>query len=102
MDRQLTVLTLLECLGGCDYQSRLLSKAWISQCFHYGDLNRILDPLLITLLHPTSARVVVRVVIDQVEQGEVGAGEHDAHSLNRRTKYSLLSEGGDSDIELYR
>ena len=47
---------LLECLGGSDYQSRLLAKAWISQCFHYSDLNRILDPLLIQLLHPSSAR----------------------------------------------
>ena len=93
---------MLECLGGSDYQSRLLAKAWISQCFHYGDLNRILDPLLIQLLHPSSARKLVLPEAYAPPEREDTLSVHsreaeDAHSLNTRTKLSVFSE--DSEAE---
>ena len=94
---------MLECLGGSDYQSRLLAKAWISQCFHYGDLNRILDPLLIQLLHPSSARKLALPETYTPPEPEDTLSLHsrgeteDAHSLNTRTKLSVFSE--DSEAE---
>lgn len=99
---------LLECLGGSDYQSRLLAKAWISQCFHYGDLNRILDPLLIQLLHPTSSRKLVlpdatcepeeTVSVHSRDTASVHSREaEDAHSLNTRTKLSVFSEDSEGE-----
>ncbi|KAL5265755.1 hypothetical protein ACHWQZ_G006460 [Mnemiopsis leidyi] len=101
-DLSRTTLVLLECLGGSDYQSRLLAKAWISQCFHYGDLNRILDPLLIQLLHPSSARKLALPEAYSPPEPEDTLSVHsreaeDAHSLNTRTKLSVFSE--DSEAE---
>ena len=91
---------MLECLGGSDYQSRLLAKAWISQCFHYGDLNRILDPLLIQLLHPSSARKLVLPEAYTPPEDTLSVHSReadDAHSPNTRTKLSVFTE--DSEAE---
>ena len=81
------------------YQSRLLAKAWISQCFHYSDLNRILDPLLIQLLHPSSARKLALPQAYIPPEPEDSHSVHsreaeDAHALNTRTKLSVFSEEG--------
>jgi len=48
--------SLLGSAGRDAYLSRTLAQGWLIQAVDRGDLIRILEPLLIMLLHPDSAR----------------------------------------------
>lgn len=39
--------------------SRVLTQHWLAHALQHGDLGRIIDPLLLLLLHPITARVSI-------------------------------------------
>lgn len=69
---------MLDCLTKDSGPHRAISQFWLEHSLSRGDLNRILEPVLIVLLHPDTSRVSInhvsvrkhRITVDQKSQQE--------------------------------
>ncbi|KAK3711633.1 hypothetical protein QZH41_014061 [Actinostola sp. cb2023] len=57
LDRALFIM--LDGLESDDPEIRVLTKQWLAHALQHDDLGRLLDPLLVLLLHPATARLSV-------------------------------------------
>lgn len=76
----------------------VLSVDWLNHCVNNGDIARVLEPLLVILLHPDTHRVCIQNVnIQQPEAAEtdkLDANDTDSIALAESKIYAISSQAG--------
>lgn len=82
---------MLDSLDHADSMARCVTQTWLMHAIDRGDIARLLEPILLVLLHPTTARVSVQYLGERVRQ--------------RKEKEKMLEEKekdlGDSEKRIY-
>lgn len=76
---------MLDCLTKDSGPHRAISQFWLEHSLSRGDLSRILEPILIVLLHPDTSRVGIshvsmrkqRLMVDQRQQDAIRDDDYD-------------------------
>ncbi|KAL7632631.1 UNVERIFIED_CONTAM: hypothetical protein RMT77_017069 [Armadillidium vulgare] len=90
---------MVERLSSDSVLERSYSQNWLSESLNYGDLNRILDPILLHLLHPYTRRISVQHVnIEQISSSTKGSTfnlDMVDEQINESKIYAISSVGGE-------
>ena len=85
---------MVERLRGDSGPERSIAHAWLSTTLQRGDTARIMDPILVLLLHPHTRRVSVQHVnIEKLPSGHSNPGNKSA--LEESQIYAISSVGGE-------
>ncbi|XP_022089796.1 protein dopey-1-like isoform X2 [Acanthaster planci] len=80
-----SLLVMMDSLECPDCMIRSVTQTWLVHAIDRGDIARLLEPILLVLLHPATARVSVQFLHTKPEQKSGGEGKTD--------------EDGDEDVE---
>lgn len=76
----------------------VLSVDWLTKCVNNGDIARVLEPLLVILLHPDTHRVCIQNVniqqSDPADPNKLNNDENDQIALSESKIYAISSQGG--------
>ena len=77
----------------------VLSVDWLNHCVNNGDIARVLEPLLVILLHPDTHRVCIQNVNIQQPETDVAekladAADNDSIALAESKIYAISSQAG--------
>lgn len=61
---------------------RVITQHWLAHALQHGDLGRILDPILLLLLHPITARVSIHYLYTLLDSKVSTTPEADEKSVN--------------------
>ncbi|XP_065649698.1 protein dopey-1 isoform X2 [Hydra vulgaris] len=98
------MLLMVDGLQSIHTKIREISKNWIKHCLHFGDIGRVMETILLVLLHPTSARVAIHyshtwpadinlTYVNNLEQTEFGTD----NPINSQSSLEANPGFGDND-----
>lgn len=81
--------------------SRVITQHWLAHALQHGDLGRILDPILLLLLHPITARVSIHYLYTLLDSKVSTTPEPDGKSLNSAQIPVLKEIGSVATVKPY-
>ena len=95
------LLQMLDNLNAASGPLKTLSQSWLVHALARGDVARIMEPLLITLLDPTTARVsILYCKVDQDSAAEERKIYAISTAANETVHHVSSANGGDNDLRL--
>lgn len=97
LDRALFIM--LDSLENDEPEIRVLTQHWLAHALQHGDLGRIIDPLLLLLLHPVTARVSIHylyALVDTKIFTKLSTAQGTDKMSNDVKVYSSAKENGNS------
>ena len=70
-----SLLVMMDSLECPDCMIRSVTQTWLVHAIDRGDIARLLEPILLVLLHPATARVSVQFLHTKPDQKAVGMGK---------------------------
>eukprot|EP00794_Sanderia_malayensis_P000522 gene522-1172_t len=98
------MLLMLDSLGNEDPSIRKSVQEWLKHAIHYGDIGRLLEPLLLIMLSPSSRRISVHYASFWKSGDEAAHGRLKASKIKfggENTGQDSCSSGSDNDGEHY-
>lgn len=80
---------------------RKFSQEWLKQAIHYGDIGKILEPLLLTMLNPTSQRISIHYASlwkSSMSPVDVANGECIVSARDSGREHDLNSSDSENDL----
>ncbi|XP_013389897.1 LOW QUALITY PROTEIN: protein dopey-1-like [Lingula anatina] len=88
-----SLFVLLDSLILDSSPTKMLATEWLQHAIQRGDINRVLEPVLLLLLHPDTARISIQHV-DIHQPRKVRLSESNDESDHEAKIYAISSEGG--------
>ncbi|XP_071819814.1 protein DOP1A-like isoform X3 [Apostichopus japonicus] len=94
-----SLLVMLDSLDHADSMARCVTQTWLMHAIDRGDIARLLEPILLVLLHPTTARVSVqylgrRLLEKRKREKELEESEKELSESEKKI-YSISSVNGE-------
>lgn len=99
LDRALFIM--LDSLQNKEPEIRVITQHWLAHALQHGDLGRILDPILLLLLHPITARVSIHYLYTLLDSKVSTTPEPDGKSLNSAQIPVLKEIGSVATVKPY-
>ncbi|XP_038049265.1 protein dopey-1-like isoform X2 [Patiria miniata] len=101
-----SLLVMMDSLECPDCMIRSVTQTWLVHAIDRGDIARLLEPILLVLLHPATARVSVQFLHTKPDQKSLGDGKTDEaggedvenriysiSSVDGEVKYYVIKDG---------
>ena len=95
-----SLLVMMDSLECPDCMIRSVTRTWLVHAIDRGDIARLLEPILLVLLHPATARVSVQFLHTKPAQKTTGGDKmHDDDGEEAESRiYSISSIEGEVSI----
>ncbi|CAH1798854.1 unnamed protein product, partial [Owenia fusiformis] len=91
-----SMFTMLDSLQSGNNPAKCFTETWLTHAIQRGDIARVLEPVLLLLLHPDTARISIQHVnIHQPKNVKLSISSSDEEMVVTEARiYAISSEGG--------